>query len=101
MVLDGKTFADATMVIALGITISRFLGFVRAAGPFSRDAILARTASAVRSGTPLSGISARTWWLAKREQAWRQRLVDTERASARVEDRNQSAADWRKGWTRP
>jgi transposase-like protein len=31
MVLDGKTFADATMVIALGITISgekRFLGFV-------------------------------------------------------------------------
>ena len=31
MVLDGKTFADATMVIALGITMSgakRFLGFV-------------------------------------------------------------------------
>ena len=31
MVLDGKTFADATMVIALGMTISgetRFLGFV-------------------------------------------------------------------------
>ena len=31
MVLDGKTFADATMVVALGITISgekRFLGFV-------------------------------------------------------------------------
>ena len=31
MVLDGKTFADATMVIALGITIAggkRFLGFV-------------------------------------------------------------------------
>ena len=31
VVLDGKTFADATMVIALGITLSgeiRFLGFV-------------------------------------------------------------------------
>ena len=31
LVLDGKTFADATMVIALGITVSgekRFLGFV-------------------------------------------------------------------------
>ena len=31
MVLDGKTFADATMVVALGITLSgdkRFLGFV-------------------------------------------------------------------------
>ena len=31
IVLDGKTFADATMVIALGITLSgakRFLGFV-------------------------------------------------------------------------
>lgn len=31
MVLEGKTFADATMVVALGITISgekRFLGFV-------------------------------------------------------------------------
>jgi putative transposase len=31
MVLDGKTFADATMVVALGITVSgdkRFLGFV-------------------------------------------------------------------------
>ena len=31
LVLDGKTFADATMVIALGITLSgekRFLGFV-------------------------------------------------------------------------
>ena len=31
MVLDGKTFADAVMVIAVGITISgekRFLGFV-------------------------------------------------------------------------
>ena len=31
MFLDGKTFADATMVIALGITLSgekRFLGFV-------------------------------------------------------------------------
>ncbi len=31
VVLDGKTFAEATMVIALGITLSgekRFLGFV-------------------------------------------------------------------------
>src|SRR3989304_10432814 len=31
MVVDGKSFADATMVVALGITISgkkRFLGFV-------------------------------------------------------------------------
>ena len=34
MVLDGKTFADATMVIALGITMTgekRFLGFVETA----------------------------------------------------------------------
>ena len=32
VVLDGKTFADATMVIALGITMTgekRFLGFAR------------------------------------------------------------------------
>ena len=49
MVVDGKTFADATMVLALGITLSgdkRFLGFVE-------------------TDTPTRGFSGRScsrWW---------------------------------------
>ena len=52
VVLDGKTFADAVMVIAVGLTLSgekRFLGFVetdteneRVLTPFLRSFVRAR-----------------------------------------------------------
>ena len=55
VVLDGKTFAEATMVIALGITLSgekRFLGFVETDTENEKGAARHRTASAEGDGLP-------------------------------------------------
>ena len=119
LVLDGKTFAEATMVVALGITMTgdkRFLGFVetdieneQVLTPFLR--------SLVERGLDVShrALVQRCQWhkrenvvsyLAKREQpVWRQRLqraynrpeYDEALAALQslqheLEDRNQSAA---------
>ena len=56
IVLDGKTFADATLVIALGITLSgekRFLGFVETdteAGAHAVPAVVGRAGPRRRAG---------------------------------------------------
>ena len=106
LVLDGKTFAEATMVVALGITMTgdkRFLGFVET--DTENEKVL----------TPFLALVQRCQWhkrenvvsyLAKSEQpVWRQRLqraynrpeYDEALAALQslqheLEDRNQSAA---------
>ena len=100
LVLDGKTFADATMVIALGITLAgkkRFLGFVetdteneKVLTPFLRSLVergldgAKGLRAAVRTAFRGRALVQRCQWhtrenvvsyLATREQvAWRQRL---------------------------
>ena len=74
--LDGKSFADAMMVIALGITLSgkkRFLGFVETAKREGVDAVPAFTA---RAGTrQLPGSTVIT--LAARVSAVKKAFSDT------------------------
>ena len=103
LVLDGKTFAEATMVVALGITMTgdkRFLGFVETDTPFLRSLVERGLdvsqgllvivdggkglRAAVRKAFRHRALGQRCQWhkrenvvscLAKREQpVWRQRL---------------------------